>query len=83
MKLTGQFNYLGIETIQGKKDPTKTFYNLALLQDNDVVKVFLDEDTVKKITDIKPSKMDNLHCELKISIGAKTFVSLESVKKIA
>lgn len=83
MKVKGIFNYLGLETIKGKKDPNKTFYNLSLLQETDVIKVFLDEESVKKITDIKLAQMDKLNCELKISIGQKTFVSLETVQKIA
>jgi hypothetical protein len=83
MLVKGNFIYLGLDTIQGKKDTTKTFYNLSLLQDTDVVKVFLDSETVKKIVNIKPNKMDKLNCELKISIGQKTYVSLETVEKIA
>ena len=41
MKVIGNFEFLGIEEIQGKKDPSKVFYNIVLLQDMDCVKVFV------------------------------------------
>lgn len=38
----GQFVFLGINSFSGKKDPTKTYFNLNLLQGCETFKVFLD-----------------------------------------
>ena len=51
MKVIGNFEFLGIEEIQGKKDPSKTFYNIVLLQDMDSIKVFANFEDVIKFED--------------------------------
>jgi hypothetical protein len=81
MKLKGVFEFLGIEDLQGKKDPTKTFHNVSLLQGTDVVKVFLDDNSLQLFTGLK--KMEKIDCELNISIGQKTYVNVIDVKKLA
>ncbi len=80
MKLIGNFEFLGIEEIQGKKDPSKTFYNVALLQEMDSIKVFANEDDVVKFKGLK--KLDTVQCALDISIGVKTYINILDVKKI-
>ena len=80
MKLVGNFEFLGIEEIQGKKDPSKTFFNVALLQGTDPIKVFVNEDDVDKFKGLK--KLDTVQCALDISIGVKTYVNILDVKKI-
>ena len=80
MKLVGNFEFLGIEEIQGKKDPSKTFYNIALLQGTDPIKVFVNEDDVDKFKGLK--KLDTIQCTLDISIGVKTYINILDVKKI-
>ncbi|MDF2804971.1 MAG: hypothetical protein K0S61_4876 [Anaerocolumna sp.] len=81
MKLTGQFEFIGIENITGKKDPTKTFHNVALMQGVDVVKVFINDDTMKQFDGIK--KMDKISCDLTISISSdRSYVGIDAVRKI-
>jgi len=80
MKLVGNFEFLGIEEIQGKKDPTKTFYNIALLQGTDSIKVFVNEDDIDKFKGLK--KLEAIQCALDISIGVKTYINILDVKRI-
>lgn len=80
MKLIGNFEFLGIEEIQGKKDPSKTFYNIALLQDMNSIKVFANYEDVIKFDGLK--KLDKVQCALDINIGAKTYINIIDVKKI-
>ena len=80
MKVIGNFEFLGIEEIQGKKDPSKTFYNVVLLQDMDSIKVFANFEDVIKFEGFK--KLDKLQCALDIKVGAKTYINIIDVKKI-
>lgn len=43
MQGNGTFVFLGIKSFPGKKDPSKTFYNLSLLQGTETFSVFLDD----------------------------------------
>jgi hypothetical protein len=43
MQGTMKFTFLGIDEFIGKKDPSKKFYQVSLLQDNEVIKVFLSD----------------------------------------
>lgn len=80
MKLTGTFEFIGIENIPGKKDPTKTYHNVALMQGNDVVKVFINDDTVKLFEGVK--RMDKISCDLSVSIGSdRSYVGIDTVRK--
>lgn len=82
MKLVGKFEFIGIEEIQGKKDPTKVFHNVGLMQGNDVVKVFLNDDKVKLFSGLK--RFDLVECELNISIGSeRSFIGVEAVRKVS
>lgn len=82
MKLSGNFEFVGIETIQGKKDPSKVYHNIALMQGNDVVKVFANDDTVKKFDGIK--RMEKISCDLSVSIGSeRSYIGIDAVRKIA
>ena len=80
MKVIGNFEFLGIEAVQGKKDPSKTFYNIALLQDMDSVKVFAVEEDILKFEGIK--KLDKVQCLLDITFGVRTYINILDVKKI-
>ncbi len=81
MKLNGQFEFIGIETIQGKKDTTKVYHNVALMQGVDVVKVFINDDTLKLFDGIK--RMDKVSCDLRISIGSdRSYVNIDKVVKV-
>lgn len=82
MKLQGQFNYLGIETFKGRKDPNQIFSSLALLQGTDVQKIFLDNDQLALVNSLNLKPMDSLNVTLDINIGTKTFVRLDGVEKI-
>lgn len=77
MQLNGKFEYLGINKFQGKKDPTKEFYSVNLLQGSEVTKVFLSDGQAVLFEGLE--KMDEVECELKINIGMKTYVSVVSV----
>jgi len=37
-----KFTFLGMDEFVGKKDPTKKFYNVSLLQNSEIAKVFLE-----------------------------------------
>ncbi len=71
------FEYLGMNSFQGRKDPTKTYYSVNLLQGSEVVKVFLGEGQDVLFTRL--NKMDEIECELDIRLGEKTYVSVASV----
>ena len=80
MKLNGQFEFIGIETIEGKKDTTKVYHKVALMQGGDVVKVFINDDVLKLFDGIK--RMDRLNVDMKISIGSeRSYVGIEKVAK--
>jgi len=82
MRVKGVFEFIGVQDIQGKKDVTKVYHNVALMQDTDVVKVFANDDTVKLFSGIK--KMDKVECELNINIGAeRSYLGINSVKKLS
>lgn len=81
-KLSGQFDFLGVQGIQGKKDPSKTYYNVLLMQDMDVMKIFVNDQKVKLFDGIK--KMDKVQCLLDVNFGGeKTYVNVVDCKKIA
>ena len=80
MKVVGNFEYLGQEEIRGKKDPTKTYYNVVLLQGADPVKVFVTADDIHLFKDLK--KLDSVQCSLDISVGVKTYINVLDVQKI-
>jgi hypothetical protein len=47
MQVIGRFVFLGLQSFHGKKDPNKTYFNLSLLQGQEVFKVFLDDGQEK------------------------------------
>lgn len=82
MKLTGQFEFIGIDSITGKKDPTKVFHNVALMQGTDVVKVFANDEVIKMFDGIK--RMDKVNCDMRISIGSeRSYVGIDAVRKVS
>lgn len=80
MIVKGNFEYLGMNEFQGKKDPTKTYFSANLLHGSEVLKVFLSEG--QDILFVGLEKMDELEVELDIKIGAKTYVSIVSVLQL-
>ncbi len=72
-----RFEFLGVNTFQGKKDPTKTYYSANLLQGSEVTKVFLSDGQEQLFSGL--NKMDEIECDLDIKIGQKTYVSILSV----
>lgn len=81
MKLKGKFEFVGIQNIQGKKDASKVYHNIVMMQDNNVVKVFADDKIIPLFNGIK--KMDAIECELNINIGSeRSYVGIESVRKL-
>lgn len=79
MKLTGTFEYLGIDSFVGTKDPSQTYYSAALMQGTEVTKIFLKPEDVQYFNGI--NRMESVYAELDIKIGQKTYISLVSVKK--
>jgi len=62
-----KFTYLGIDSFVGKKDPTKTFYNVSLLQGSEIAKVFLEtgqEEIFKPL-----QKFDEIVCLVSWRLG--------------
>lgn len=79
MKLTGKFEFIGIQEIQGKKDTKKVYYNVALMQGIDVVKVFLNDDQIKLFANVK--RMDQMECDLTVNLGSeRTYVGVDAVR---
>ena len=73
-----RFEFLGLNSFKGKKDPTKTYYNANLLQGSEVTKVFLEEG--QDILFAGLNKMDEIECEISINIrGEKTYIKIISV----
>lgn len=83
MQVKGEFNYLGIETFQGKKNPEETYASLALLQGTSVTKIFLDKEQQATVTHTGFKSMDKVSCTLEISIGTKTYLKLVEISKVA
>lgn len=84
MKLTGKFEYLGIETIKNTKEPGKVFHRLALMQDMDLTKMFIDDEQAEMFKDYH--RLEQVVAELEIverntKDGPRTYVSLLSVEK--
>lgn len=81
MKLVGNFEFLGVQVIQGRKDVTKTYYNVLLMQDADIVKIFVNDEVIRLFDGVK--KMDKVKCMLDINIGRqKTYINVLQVEKI-
>ncbi len=81
MKLTGKFEFIGVQEIRGKKDTTKTYHNVALMQGNDVVKVFLNDNTVKMFDGI--ARLEKLECDLTVNVGSeRSYVGIDAVRRI-
>lgn len=72
-----RFEFLGLNSFQGKKDPTKTYFSAILLQGAEVTKVFLSDGQDVLFEGL--TKMDETEVELDIRIGQKTYVSIISV----
>lgn len=83
MQVKGSFNFLGIETFQGKKNPEQTYASLALLQGTSVTKIFLEQEQQASLTNMRLKTMDEVSCELDISIGQKTYLKLVTITKAA
>lgn len=81
MKLVGNFEYLGAQKLQGKKDVTKTYYNVMLMQDADVIKIFGNEEIIQLFDGV--NKMDKVQCLLDINVGRqRTYINVLQVEKI-
>lgn len=50
MKLKGRFEFLGIESFKGRKDPNQTFYNACFLDGLDSGKVFCSEEQANELS---------------------------------
>jgi hypothetical protein len=66
-----KFTFLGIDEFNGKKDPTKKFYNVNLLQGSEIAKVFLESGQEVLFADIQ--KFDELECVLAFSLGTDKY----------
>lgn len=83
MQVTGTFNYLGINTFEGRKKPGEIYASVALLQGTAVQNIFLENDQQVDIAKIGLKQMDKVSCTLDISIGQKTYLKLVSITKAA
>jgi len=66
-----KFTYLGIDSFPGKKDPTKTFHNLTMLQGSEIVKIFLDPG--QEVLFQEMQKFDELVCVCSWSLGTDKY----------
>lgn len=66
-----KFTYLGMDSFAGKKDPSKTFHNVNLLQGSEIAKVFLESGQEVLFTDVQ--KFDELECVLAFSLGTDKY----------
>jgi len=62
-----KFTYLGIDSFVGKKDPTKTFYNVSLLQGSEIAKVFLETGQEELFKPLQ--KFDEIVCTASWRVG--------------
>ncbi len=77
--MQGKFKveFLGLNSFQGKKDPSKTYYSANLLQGTDVIKVFLQENQEIMFSGL--TKMDEIEVEINVQIREKTYLTILSV----
>ena len=81
MKVVGSFKFLGIESKQGKKDPTSTYYNVSLLQGINPVRVGVKTGVITQFADIK--QMDDIEAELEVVMGADySYARIANVRKV-
>lgn len=62
-----KFTFLGMDEFIGKKDPTKKYYNVSLLQNSEIAKVFLDQGQEVLFKDLE--KFDELECTVMFKLG--------------
>lgn len=62
-----KFTFLGMDEFVGKKDPTKKYYNVSLLQNSEIAKVFLDQGQEVLFKDL--DKFDELECTVMFKLG--------------
>lgn len=67
LKLT----YLGIDNFNGKKDPSKTFYNVSLLQGSEIIKIFLESGQEVLFNNLQ--KFDEVVCVCSWSLGTDKY----------
>ncbi len=67
MQGTMKFTYLGMDEFNGKKDPTKKYYNVSLLQNSEIAKVFLDQGQEVLFKDLQ--KFDEVICTVMFKLG--------------
>lgn len=80
-----KFTYLGIDEYIGKKDPSKKYYSVNLLQGSEIAKIFLDQGQEILFRDM--TKFDDLEATVAFSLGtdrygAKINYKLLSVKPL-
>lgn len=76
MKVAARMKFLGAEC--GVSQNTgKPYFFVGLLQDFDSERVYVNEEIYNQVHDYKP--FSDVDCNLNISIGAKTYVNLESI----
>lgn len=73
MQAIMKFTYLGIDSFVGKKDPSKTFYNLNLLQGSEVVKIFLETGQETIFEQLQIDKFDELEAVVAFSLGTDKY----------
>lgn len=80
MKLTGTFNYLGIDKFVSPKTG-QMFMNACFLQGTEVQKVFIQEKDLSMFSGIDTGVPVNV--EFDIRVGQKTYVSVVSINPVA
>lgn len=71
-------NYLGVESFNGKKDPSKVYYRVAFLQGTNVTKMFLRDGQIEWFKGVKP--MQAMEIEIDVNTeGRGVSVSLVSI----
>lgn len=78
MKVNARMKFLGAE--KGVSKDGKTYFFVGLLQDFDSERVYVNEDIYKQVKDYKP--FSDVDCNLRIQIGTRTFVNLDSIELV-
>lgn len=67
MQAKMKFTYLGKDEFTGKKDPTKKYYQVSMLQGSEVAKIFLDQGQEVLFNDLE--KFDDVLCDVMFKLG--------------
>lgn len=83
MTLTGRFEFVNSKEMDGRgKNEGKKFYNVTLMQDDEVIQLFADEKLYNKTGAFK--RLEQVNVNIRISTREeKTYFNLVNIEKSA